>query len=63
MLHDSERAGRRYHRIVAHGIEVEPQARPILAAVAEKLQNTTGHRGIPSNGAEPAPEYRAGLEA
>jgi hypothetical protein len=55
-LLDSERARRRYHHIVAHGIEVELQARPILAAVAKKLPH-------PSNGAEPAPEYGAGLEA
>jgi len=38
--------------IVAHDIEVEHKARPILAAVAEKFQDTIGHRGIPSNGAE-----------
>ena len=38
--------------IVAHDIEVEHQARPILAAVAEEFQNTIGHRGIPSKGAD-----------
>ncbi len=42
--------------IVANGIEVEDQTRPILAAVAEKFQNTIGHRGIPSKGAD----FRAG---
>ncbi len=34
----------------------------MLVAVAEEFQNTIGHRGIPSGGAEPAPNYGAGLE-
>src|SRR5205807_8163182 len=38
--------------IVAHDIEVEDQARPLLAPVAEEFQNTIGHRGIPSKGAD-----------
>ena len=35
-----------------HDIEVEHQARPFFAAVAEEFQNTVGHRGIPSKGAD-----------
>jgi len=48
---------------VAHAIEVEHLARPFFVTVAEGLQNTIGHRGILSNGAEPAPNHGAGLEA
>jgi hypothetical protein len=47
---------------VADDIEVEHQARPFFVTVAEELQNTIDHRGIPSNGVEPAPNHGAGLE-